>query len=193
MSRGLTSSAAAIVSGEVAHRTVAIALDFPTGWARWNGSPSDITIGEDLYYGLGGLGAISSAQESSELRSYDLTLRITGVPNDAVALSMTAAYQGRAGIVWEVPLNPTTGEPVDPFVVFRGRMDQMVIEMGETSVVSVTLLNRLADWERPRARRYTNEDQQKAYPGDNGLQFLPATTERMIVWPAAAWGDKHKK
>lgn len=192
MSRGLTSPATAIVTGEVAHRTVAIALDFPGGWARWNGSPADMTIDGNTYVGLGGLGSISAVQESAELRSYDLTVRVTGVPSDAIALALAEEYQGRQGIVWEVPLNATTGAPVDPFVVFRGRMDQMVIDAGQEATVSVTLLNRLADWERPRLRRYTNEDQQQAYPGDNGLRFLSQTTEKQIIWPAAAWWDKQR-
>jgi hypothetical protein len=192
VSRNLSGPAAAIITGEVAYRTVAVALSYPSGWARWNGSPADLTINGETYVGIGGFGSISAAQESAELRSYDLTVRISGVPNTAVALAMGEAYQGRAGVVWEVPLHPTTGQPVGEFVIFRGRMDQMVVEMGTESVVTVTLLNRMADWEKPRVRRYTHGDQLARYPGDNGLRFLPATTERQIIWPASAWWDKRR-
>lgn len=186
MSRGLTVSAAAIVSSEIPRRTVAVSLDFPSGFVRVNGSPNDLTIGGETYIGVGGLGGISPVEESAELRSYELTLSLSGVPRDAVALAMTDAYQGRAGVVWEVPLDDAW-QPAGPFVVFRGRMDQMTISLGDTATVSITLRNRLADWERPRALRYTDEDQKRLYPGDRGLEFVPATAEKEIVWPAASY------
>lgn len=193
MSRGLTVAAATAVTDERPCRTVAVALDFPSGWVRINGSPVDLTIGGNLFTGIAGLGAISAVDEAAELRSYDLTVSLSGVPVDAVSLALAEAYQGRAGVVWEVPLSRTTGAPIaDPIVVFRGRMDTMTIEMGQTATVTVTLQNRLADWERPRVLRYTDEDQKRLHPGDKGLEFVPATTEKQIVWPAAAWWDKQR-
>jgi hypothetical protein len=66
-------------------------------------------------------------------------------------------------------------------------MDQMSIDLGETAAVTVRLENRMADWERPRVRRYTDEDQQRAYPGDLGFQFLTATVDKDIVWPGSNW------
>jgi hypothetical protein len=191
VTRGLTSPAQAIVTAEIPGRTVAVELDFPTGMVRMNGSPVDMTIGGAVFYGVGGLGSISVVEESAELRSYDLTIGLSGVPRDSVALAMTQQYQGRAAAVYEVPLN-AAGQPVDPFVIFRGRMDQMAVELGETATVQVTLRNRLADWERPRVLLYTDEDQQRLYPGDLGMQFVPATAEKQLVWPAASWWDKQR-
>jgi hypothetical protein len=53
--------------------------------------------------------------------------------------------------------------------------------------VTVRLENRLADWERPRLRRYTDEDQQRAHPGDKGFEFVTSTVDKDIVWPASNW------
>ena len=191
MTRGLTTAAAAIVSAEVAPRTLAVSLDFPSGIVRLNGSPADITIDGQTYLGIGGLGGVSIAEESAELRAYDLTLTLSGVPNDVVALALAEAYQGRAGTVWEVPFN-ASWQPVDPFVVFRGRMDQMAVSYGQTSTVTVTLQNRMVDWERAAIQRYTNEDQQRLHPGDAGLSQVPTAAEVTIVWPAAAWWDRNR-
>lgn len=192
MSRGLTTVAASAVAAETPLRTVAIELDFPSGFTRVNGSPSDLTLNGQVYIGIGGLGAISAVEESSELRAYDLTLQLSGVPRDAVALALAEAYQGRRGTVWEVLLDPVTYAPLlDPIVVFRGRMDQMTVTLGDTATVKVTLLNRLADWERPRVRRYTDEDQKRIYPFDDGFKFVAATTEKPIIWPANSWQPGH--
>ncbi len=185
----MTTAAVTAVGQEVVQRTVAIALDFPSGVVRVNGSPADIAFGGDTYIGVGGLGSISAVRESNELRAYDLTLGLSGVPSDSVALALTEAYQGRAGTVWEVLLQDGV-VVADPVIAFRGRMDQMNVSTGQTSAVTVKLINRLADWERPKIRRYTNEEQDRRFPGDGFFRFVPATVEKEIVFPAASFSRR---
>lgn len=184
---GLTGALAATFD-ETVVRSLAVALDFPSGVARWNSSPMDITIGGETFFGVGALGTISAAEEGIELRSYGMSVGITGIPRDAVALALGQAYQGRAGTVWEVILDRDTWRPVaDPIVIFRGRMDQMDITLGKMAEVSVKLENRLTDWERPKIVRYTDADQRKRDPNDGSFRFLPATTEKEIIWPARSF------
>lgn len=193
MSRGLTTAAANAAAEEVVRRTVAVALDFSSGWVRLNGSPVDLTIDGDTYVGIGGLGAISRSSESAELRSYDLTVALTGIPVDVIALALAEDYQGRAGMVWEVLLDRSTNAVIaDPVLIFRGRMDTMDITVGQTATVTVTMQNRLADWERPRILRYTDEDQKRLNAGDRGMEFLAATVEKQLIWPAGSWWDKQR-
>jgi len=193
MSRGLTTAALNAVQAEVVARTVAVSLDFPSGISRFNGSPADIAIGGETFLGVGGLGGISATSESNELRAYDLTVELSGVPNDSVAVALTEAYQGREGVVWEVLFDRATGAVIaDPVVIFRGRMDQMTVQMGQAAKVTVKLINRLADWERPKLSRYTDEEQTRLYAGDDGLKFVAATVEKELVWPAAGFWDRKR-
>lgn len=192
MARGLSAGAIASVTSETPARTVAIELDFPSGFVRMNGSPADIILGGNTFLGVGGLGAITAIEESAELRSYDLSVQLSGVPRDSIAIALAEAYQGRRGSVWEVPLDPTTYQPIaDPILFFRGRMDQLDIRVGDTATVSVRLQNRLADWERPKLRRYTDEDQRRAHPGDLGLRYVASTVDKQLLWPAKAWWDNN--
>ncbi len=185
MTRGLTTAVSNAVSAANVVRTCAVELDFASGVLRAAGSPCDVIFGGSTYLGVGSLGGISSVQESPELRSYGLTLALAGVPRDAVAIAMGEHYQGRSGTVWEVVLDPSTYLPLaDPICVFRGRMDQMVVHLGDTATIQLTMTNRLADWERPRLRRYTDEDQRRDYPSDDGFRFVPSTAEKELVWPA---------
>ena len=188
VSRGLTTAAATAATSEIVARTVAVELDFAGGVVRVNGSVASITIGGNEFLGVGGLGGISAAEESAELQAYGLTVSLSGIPRDAIALALAEAYQGRAATVWEVLLNRDTWQPIaDPVVIFRGRMDQMNVSLGQSATVEVRLENRLVDWERPRIRRYTSEDQQVAFPADRGFEFVSDTAEREIVWPAASF------
>ncbi|MBK1656841.1 hypothetical protein CKO45_01190 [Paracraurococcus ruber] len=190
----MTTAVSTAITSETPARTVAVSLDFPSGFVRINGSPSDITIGGQIFLGVGGLGAISVVEESAELRAYDLSVSLSGVPRDSVSIALNQEYQGRAGVVYEVLLDQATWLPLsDPLVVFRGRMDMLDIRMGETATVSVKLLNRLADWERPKVRRFTPEDQERLYPGDKGLAFVPATVEKELIWPNRSWWEADAK
>lgn len=76
-------------------------------------------------------------------------------------------------------------------IIFRGRMDQMDVRVGDTATVTVKLLNRMADWERPKVRRYTDQEQQRQYPGDNGMRFVASTVDKTLLWPARSWWDNN--
>jgi hypothetical protein len=184
MNRGLVPAIATAVTQEQVARTVAVELDFPSGIARWNASPFTIAIAGNPFLGVGVLGTISVTEESAELRAYGLTLSLSGIPRDVISLALLQGYQNRRGTVWEVILDPDTHAPQAAIVIFRGRMDTLDVQLGETATVQVQLENRLADWERPRIRRYTDEDQQQAYPGDTGFRFVPSTTDKEIIWPS---------
>jgi hypothetical protein len=191
MTRGITSEVITAVSGEVVTRTIAVELAFASGAVRLNGSPANISIGGNEFLGVGGLGAISTVQEDTELRSYDLTVSLSGIPRDMVATALAEPYQNLPGTVWEVVLNPDTWRPINtPILIFRGRMQVMTVSLGQSATVAIVLENRLADWERPRVRRYTDEDQRTVAPSDNGLRFVAATAEKQLIWPAASWWDR---
>jgi hypothetical protein len=188
MTRPLSPAVASAVVQEQVARTVAVELDFPSGISRWNASPATITINGNPFLGVGILGGISVTEESAELRAYGLTLTLSGIPRDVISLALLQGYQNRRGTVWEVLLDPDTHVPLaSPVVIFRGRMDTLDVQLGDTASIQVTLENRLADWERPRIRRYTDEDQQQAQPGDTGFRFVPASAEKEIIWPSGEY------
>lgn len=187
MSRGLAAGNLTAVTGEIVARTMAVALDFPSGVVRLNGSTVDVVISGNTFLGIGSLGAIGVIEEGAETRAYGLTVSLSGIPRDSVALALTQEYQGRPATVWELQLD-ANGLPIGtPPVVFRGRMDQMSVTLGDMAAVAIRLENRLADWERPRVRRYTDEEQKRLFPTDKGFEFITATVDKNIVWPASNW------
>ena len=187
MTRGLSPLQQAAAADEQVARTVAVELDFPDGFARFHGGHETIMIGDAEFLGVGQLGSISVAEESAELRAYGLTVKLSGVPRDAVAYALGQAYQGRKGTVWEVQLDPGTWQVIGALVVFRGRMDQMDIAMGQQAAVTVKLENRLADWDRPRILRFTDDEQRRRDPSDGSFRFLSTTTEKEIIWPSRSF------
>lgn len=188
--RGLTEDVLAAVQQEIVPRFVAVELDFPSAPVRLNASPVSVWIGGEEFLGVGTLGAISPAEESTELKAYQITLVLSGVPRDAIAASVAEEYQGRRCTAWEVLFDRDTGQVLDdPVIFFRGRMSQMNVTLGETARVEVIVENRLNGWDRARLRRWTNEDQQRAHPGDRALEFVADTTEQEITWPSKSFRE----
>jgi len=61
-------------------------------------------------------------------------------------------------------------------------MDTMDVELGTTASITVAAESRLADWDRPRVRRYNAADQNISYPSDKGFEFVPQMVEKSIRW-----------
>jgi muramoyltetrapeptide carboxypeptidase LdcA involved in peptidoglycan recycling len=81
-------------------------------------------------------------------------------------------------------LNTSTSALVaNPYELFAGFSDVTVItEQAETSTISIQSENRLVDLERPRIRRYTDEDQKSdtANASDIGFEFVPSLQDKVI-------------
>jgi len=188
LTRTLTSAVRTAVQQEVVLHTCAVELLFDSGPVRMNGSSASITIDGNEYPGLGVLVGLSAIEESYELQSNGMSVSLAGIPRDAIALALTETYQNRPATVWEVLLNRTTGQVLaDPLLVFRGRMNQMNVQDGDTATVEVTLEDYITDLDLPNLSRNTDEDQQRAYPGDAFFDRVPATVQKEIVWPAKSF------
>jgi len=159
----------------------AVELMFASGPSRANSTPTDITIDGNLYRGVGELGRIGPAKESTEVQADKITVGLTGIDPALISIALADHYQGRRGTIYHGLLDEDH-QVVGSYVLFRGRMDVMPIEMGKTATIDVAISSRLADWSRPRGARYTDEEQQRRHPGDLGLQFVSATVERELNW-----------
>lgn len=185
MSRDLTVAVRNAITAEVVTRTVAVALDFATGFLRLNATPDDLVIDGETFVGAGMMGTISAIEETAELASSTLRMTLAGIPRDLISVALAEAYQNRPATVWEVPLDPETYQPIaDPIIVFRGRMDVMTVQMtGESCTVDLEVTNRLVDWERPKRVLFSDEEQRRLHPGDTSFRFAAAMAEREVIWP----------
>lgn len=182
MSRSLTPAVSAAVASGHVRLLVFVEMDFSSGFLRVNNSSISLDWNGYSWLGVGRLGGIDPIKEGSSLESVGLGFRISGVPSANVSLALNTHYQGRRCRLWIAPLTAGHGVIADPVLVFWGRLDTMDIELGETATITVSAESRLADWDRPRVRRYNHEDQQIDYPGDKFFEFVPQMVDRQLVW-----------
>ena len=55
-------------------------------------------------------------------------------------------------------------------------------DSAETAVVSLSLENRLIDFERERVRFYDSLTQNTYFPGDKGFDYVAALQDQKIFW-----------
>lgn len=155
----------------------AVELSFDSGVIRlWTGYANK-TIERNTYVGAGNLLSIPNLEEVADMSAKSAEVVLSGVSTDLVSLALQEPYQGRdARILFGI-------EGEDPIEVFGGLMDVMTIrDSGESSVISLTLENRLVELERVRPFRYTDQSHKLRYPNDDFFSFVPALQDKEVVW-----------
>jgi hypothetical protein len=144
------------------------------GQVTWNGH---------TYDGLGDYGGFDSIQEMPDSSARGLQLTLSGVPTHIVVSAMNEQYQGREVILYVGLLDIDSMKWIDnPEVVWEGRMDFMTIDIEETSAtMRMSCEHRLN--KEPLVARYTDQDQQLAYPGDTFFDLI-----WQIPLSSASWG-----
>lgn len=178
----MRADAPADFSADSLHPFLAIKAEFDSGSVLIWGGYGDLDIDGETYTGGGSLLSISGIEETSEIAARGATVVLSGLDSAIIAIALQENYQNRQCAI-------TVGSLDDNNVVngfytlFRGRIDTMGIEeSGEMASVTVAIENRLIDLDRPRTRRFTNEDQQALYPGDTGFSYVNDLQDKTIDW-----------
>ena len=159
-----------------------VSLDFDAASVHVNSTPYPITFGGNEYLGVGNLGSVSGLQEGADIQARGVELTLSGIPPELISIALGEEYQGRPIRIWIGFLDENHSLIVDPVNLGIWRMDTMDISLGKTATISVKAESRLSDWNRPRSKRYTNEEQQKNYPTDKGLEFVPEMVAKSLLW-----------
>lgn len=182
MSRGLTSTEQAQATAESLTAVTLVKLEFGSGTLYANNSAVNISYDGQTWLGAGKLGAIAEVSESTDLAASNITLTLVGTDTTLMSAALNEDYRNRDATMYLAFLNNNNGVIGTPSIIYRGKMDGMAAKIGEEVTISLTVVNRLADWERTRNGRYTNEEQQNKYSGDKGLEFTVQAVEKQIYW-----------
>jgi hypothetical protein len=184
MSRDLTGAMEIAVAAPQLAPVWFFEADFSGGYARaWNGVGTIVWDGK-LWLGTGTLLALGPVEETRELEETQCAVSLSGVDPTMVSIAYGDFSQGRALTIWLGNMDVASGLITDdPARVFRGRMDSISdTDDGDTAVITVTASSSISDPKRIRARYYTDQDQQRLFPGDRSFRFIPSLQDRNIYW-----------
>lgn len=185
MSRDVTTDFGTAIAQENVAVAIFVELDFGSGTVRLCNAAYDFAWNGYTWLGAGTIGTINPIEEGAELQMYGVGMELTSIPSEYVSVALGENYQGRPVKIWIAALDSNYQIISDPCGPFQYRMDTMSIDMGDTAKITLTAESRLSIWDTPNIRRYTNEDQQKEYAGDKGLEFVVQVASKEIVWGRA--------
>ena len=149
----------------------------------WTGA-GELVYGGDTYLGTGNFMGISQVSERTDLSANGVSFSLSGIPSAFISTALGQVQHGRPCQLWMALLNISTRALINnPYELFAGFSDVTVItEQAQTSTISIMAENRLVDLERPRIRRYTDEDQKSdtANALDIGFEFVPKLQDKTV-------------
>lgn len=186
--KSIGTSAVATFDSSAAKACAFVQLDFDSGTQRYTTLPYTTTWNGYTWTGTGSLASISEIRESEALVAAGVKIVLSGVPSALIALALSENIQSRDCTIWFAALGADNQVQDTPPIEFKGSVDnpEVVIDQGACSI-TINVESKLADFARPKVRRYNDADQQHEYPGDKFFEFVPQMAEKEIIWPARAW------
>jgi hypothetical protein len=158
-----------------------VKLEFDSGNFTLSTYDGEIAWNGDVYTGAGAIGSLTQIDEDTELARSTVQMQLRGLPSDIIAIVLGEHFQGRRATTYLGYLDTDNRRLIgDPAIIHRGRMDTAIIDQGSTCAVTLNVESRFAAWDRAKVRRYNDADQQAAYPGDKGMQFVQQAVEGKI-------------
>ncbi len=182
MSRTLDAGVDAALQASHVREVVFLAFEFSDGTLRLCTADHDIAWDSLTWIGAARVGSIEPIGEGGTLESRGLRMSVSGVSASLIATALGTHIQGRALKLWYGQFDATWQILADPVGPFQYRLDAMKLRHGKAGTIEITARDRLADWDRPRIRRYNHQDQIAEYPGDMGLQFVEQMVEKELIW-----------
>lgn len=168
-------------------------MDFSSGVKRFHSEIGSRTathpvFGAETYTGFGDFGSLASEiVESVSAAAQPVKFKLSGVKTSLILDMLTDDYF-RRDIDLMLGLDDATGALVDdPVVLWSGYMDKVDISIGELfGEILLTCDSRAADLDRSSDWRFTDEDLQSEFPGDQGGEYIYRMVDLILHWGGGA-------
>lgn len=180
------------VKNEVAGSALSLApilyLDFPTLVKYYAGSLNNIHLKSNavmpsgIYVGVGGISNLSVVEETEELKAAKLVAELNGIDSTEVALVLAEDYYARDAILGLAILDSNYKIIAEPIILFKGFISILKATIEKNAKIVVEMESILADWERPRVKRYNEDTQAEVDPTDQGFSNVARSVNKEVAW-----------
>jgi len=183
MSRNMAAANVTASQSGLVFPLMLIKLELDSGTLYLTDSVGTVLFDGQTWTGLGGLLDMGPMEESDDRSAYRVWIRLNGTNPDLLAEAYAEPVYRRAVSVY-LGFTDENGDLVeDPDIRWSGYGDTWEVDIGG-ELESITLFaedERIRDT-RPSGLLWTDEDQQKLYPGDTGFEFLAQIIDARITW-----------
>lgn len=158
-------------------------IDHPDGMVHvWSGIGT-LVYNNISYTGIGILGRVTPIGSTMESVISDFKIELRGVPQTA-AQFLNRDVRNRPADIWYGALDKQGKVIPEPYLVCNGIMDYQELQVAEdgSATISITVIGGLWTLDTALNQAWTTEEQIKIYPGDTGLDSLPALVNKQVNW-----------
>jgi len=160
-------------------------LDFPTGTIYAHNSVGTLSFGGNDYFGVGGFGSIEMMRESKELVDQPVDVILSSITPEIIEAVKVDDVYGREANIYIGTVNQDNELEGTPTNWIAGFMDSVSVHIGQRNAVAIKVQTQSARLLRENNKRWTLEDHQTDYPGDNFFKSLP-----WVVTAEPTWGGE---
>lgn len=212
MPRTLSPDTVAALSSGSPHFSVLVRIETPSLTLRMTSDTGPVVFGGETYT-PGTLGSIGTVKEGSKMEDTGISIDFSGVDAPTLAVAASPDFLNSPVSVWLLVSGGGMGftelrgdseaVTVDTITLTADMENEFLtgnvllfsgftagapnISYGQESRVVVQCHGKFAALDRPRTERYADQDQQRKYPGDIGMQYASTVSSRDVIWPAASW------
>lgn len=141
---------------------------------EWNGQE---------WIGVGLVSDIQGLDESAKVEVREVTFTLAGVTEDLIA-GLSSSVKGYQATVRHALLDDTNRVVGTPQIVDVVELDTQDYKVGADGSASITITGHsvIVDLRKSADTYYTPELQREKFPGDTGLDRIPALVDRVASW-----------
>ncbi len=160
-----------------------VELAFDSGTERYVTAGPDIQWNGFTWTGGGAIQSVDAIGEAAGLEALGWQIVMSGTASARLSQAASAIVVGRRASAW-VGVYDAAGALVStPFLKFQGAVNDMVIEEGpKVSKVTIRVESRLIWLLRAKSTFWTNAEQKRLYPTDDGFKFTDTVNARTLKY-----------
>ena len=184
MSRGAHADVIAELAKDSFNMAHLIKLDFTTP-IYITESATAITHGGISYLSSNALKSISNINETAQVQAGSITINLSSVSQEYVALLLSEQYIGNQVEISRVLLTDDHVIIGDPILLFDGSMQSFTITDGtNSSSIALIASSHWSDFDKKSGRRTNSNSQNLHFPNDRGMEFS-STAVQDVKWGKA--------
>ena len=181
---GFSESVTAMLAQQGTLVVWACELDFKDGPVYAHTGTGELILDGKTYLGVGQFGDISSANESMDGSSpHTVDLTLNGLDSSILSETNVNGCRGRFGRVLFVAIDADGNYATD--ILFSGRMDAAKFRYSGNdgdNAITVTIVDRMAEWNRKGTERWTDESVKARHDGDRICYAVAEMAQKPIYW-----------
>ena len=148
----------------------------------WSGY-GDLIYNGITYLGIGKLGKISLVQETNSVYASGAQITLEGIDSTDLTEALSDITIGQPVSIYFAVLNAAGQIAGTPITIFAGLTDQVSIsESIDNCSITIDVESKLAQLQRNREYRYTDQMQRFLHPGDGAFRYVNLLTNYVGSW-----------